>query len=160
MGPYVIFQCGGIRCALARADVQRIVPLPALSRPPTLPPIMAGIANLAGVALPVIDATTLFALTSDETVDPLYRHILVMRLSDAQTLGLLVDRVLDVRAIETGAEIDPTSSLNGCVDAMSMHGGEPLHVLSNARILTAAERARLAEIHATEQARLETWGAA
>lgn len=156
----VIFRCGPIRCAVDRATVAQILPLPALSRPPTAPSLIAGFANVGGEAVPVIDAGALFATAPDPDVDPIYRHVLVLQLR-AGRAGLLVDRVEDVRAAppEADSAIAPEETLNGCVTGMVSFGDGAVHMLDASRLLLKAEQALLDELRKEEQRRLDAWAA-
>lgn len=162
MSTLVIFSCGATLCALPQTSVTKIVALPELSRPPTLPRILAGFANVAGEAIPVAAAVDLLGAEPGQPLDPLHQHVVFMRERDDAVLGLLVDRVADVRAIEADA-ITPCpddATLNGCVEAMTTYADRPVHILSPERLLTAAESARLAELRAAEQERLDAWAPA
>lgn len=159
MSTLVIFSCGATVCALPQASVTQVVALPELSRPPTLPRILAGFANVAGEAVPVAAAVDLLGAEPGPPLDPLHQHVLFMRERGDAVLGVLVDRVIDVRAIEAeGITPCPNdATLNGCVEAMTSYGDRPLHILSPERLLTAAESARLAKLRAAEQERLDAW---
>jgi purine-binding chemotaxis protein CheW len=153
---FIVFRCGDRRCALERAAVAEIAPLPDLSTPPGMPGALEGFLNLGGEAVPVVDAARLFGVSPDDSVDPLYRHILVMHDGPA-LIGLLVDRVEDFKrfgpdAIRPG---ESGHSLNNCVTGEIDASGGVIHVLANDRILLAAEKARLAELGRLEQARLD-----
>lgn len=154
MKTLVILKCGGLRCALERGEVSELAPVPELSHPPSLPASIEGIMNLGGLAVPVVDLARLFGETPDAEIDPLYRHVVVLR---TQALGLLVDRVEDVRAIDDGAVLpaDRDISLNECVTGQVEVGGAMVHLLDAGRILLAAEQARLDDIRRAEQARLD-----
>lgn len=155
--PFVIFRVGDVTCALARPRVTRIAAVAALARPPSAPPMLAGFVNLAGEPLPVVEAADLFQTAPARDVDPLYRHLLVVD----GTLALAVDRVADVRPLETdGAmQADEGATLNGCVTHMLGEGAGAISILGADRILLAVERARLDELAAIEKARLAQWAA-
>jgi chemotaxis signal transduction protein len=77
--------------ALPIAGVDEVAELGELACIPTLPPEAAGVMNLHGDALPVIDRARLLDLGSRPLPDP--QHILVLRQGEVR-LGLPVDRVI------------------------------------------------------------------
>jgi purine-binding chemotaxis protein CheW len=152
----VVFRCGERRCALDRAAVDEVTPLPELSHPPGMPTGIEGYLNLGGEAVVVVDAARLFGLEQDADVDPLYRHILILGEEDEHT-GLLVDRVEDVKVIADDAIMPAPAehSLNDSVVGQVDLGGSPVFLLAADRILLAAEKERLAGLKQAEQARLD-----
>lgn len=157
----MIFRCGDALCAFQREQVVRSLALPELSTPPSLPPALKGFANIAGGAVPVIDTARLLGLTYDADTDPLYRHVLVV-LADGAPLGLLVDRVLDVRTadLEMLAAAKPDSILNDCLLGDITEADGVIHVLDAERVLLAHESARIGDLREAVQARLVAWGGA
>lgn len=155
MATFVTFTCGSKACALARDDVSRVAPLPRLARPPVSAPVVAGFLNLAGEPLAVIDAAQLWGLSAAPSADPLYRHVVIVR----GRLGLLVDRVTDVRALDLAGASAPgaDASLNGCVALIVEASSGPIFVLDADRFLTEAESERVAQLTALERARLAQW---
>lgn len=160
-----MFACAGLHCAIRCEAVVQIVAVPALSRPPNLPEPLEGFANRSGAPTPVLRTAALLR-RSDASREiarqtgphtSLYAHVLFVR-SGSVVLGLLVDRVLDVRTIDGAAILPagPTDSLNGCVEGVA-RGEPPIHVLLPSRLLLIGERMRLAELVAAEQDRLEAW---
>jgi purine-binding chemotaxis protein CheW len=158
----LIFRCGERRCALDRAAVSEVAPLPELSRPPGMPASLEGFLNLGGDVLGVVDAASLFGLAPDDSVDPIYRHLVVLAGREDERFCLLVDRVEDVRTADLSAlqAAPAASTLNGCVAGQLEIDGAVVHVLAADRILLAAEAARMEALRAAEQARLDALGAA
>ncbi len=156
MGVFLVFRCGDRLCALEREAVVEVAPLPELSAPPGMPATLEGFLNLGGEAVAVVDAAKLFGLGADADVDPIYRHILVMR-DGSQLMGLLVDRVEDLRRFDDGSvrASGAGRSLNDCVRGEIDDGGPVIHVLASDRILMEAERVRLDDLRHLEQARLD-----
>ena len=156
MRTLVTIRCGDRLCALDRAAVREVTPVPELSRPPSLPSSVEGLMNLAGEAIVVIDLARLLGVTPDSEVDPLYRHVIVLGQEDNLT-ALLVDRVEDVRRIEDNAvtPADEKTSVNDCVVGQVDINGATAHLLDVGRIFLAAERTRFADIRRSEQARLD-----
>lgn len=154
----VTFQCGEALCAFQREQVVRLHAVPALSTPPAMPAALVGFANIAGGAVPVVDTGRLLGLGYAEDIDPIYRHLLLV-LAGGAPLGLLVDRVCDVRDVDLDA-LTPAKSgelLNDCVLGDVSEGGKTIHVLDAERVLLAHEQARIADLRDAEQQRLLQW---
>ena len=155
---YLIFTLAGLRCALPRAAVQELLPLPRLSRPPSLPAAVTGFLNLGGMAVPVLALDHLLGLPPVEAeAGGLYRHIVLLQRRPA--IGLLVDRVLDLAAVpaEGLRPVPPEQTLNGCVAATLALPEGFASLLDPARILMAQEEASLEELTRRANERLETW---
>ena len=155
----IVIRCGERLCALDRAAVREVALLPELARPPTLPPSVEGLMNLGGEAIVVVDLARLLDVVSDATIDPIYRHVVVLAGAD-DSIGLLVDRVEDVRRINPDSitPADDHSSLNNCVIGHVEIADSTAHLLDAGRIFLAAEKARFADLRQAEQARLEGLG--
>ncbi|MBO1074192.1 chemotaxis protein CheW [Roseomonas marmotae] len=160
---FLLFALAGQRCALPREAVRELLPLPRLSRPPSLPAALAGFVNLGGEPLPVLALAHLLGLRDGAAEeDGLYRHIVVVRdMLPGADAGLLVDRVQDLQAVPPGwlRPAPPEQSLNGCVAAgLAMPDGF-VPVLDPARILLAQEQASLEELTRRASGRLREWTA-
>jgi purine-binding chemotaxis protein CheW len=150
----VIFRAGARRLALPCPPVQRILHTPALSRPPGLPPLMEGMLNLHGVAVPVVNAARLFGGAG--TPPALHTPLIVLS-EGGRLLALMADEVCGLRTA-TGAELVPvadTELLNDCVTGDLPDDAGTVHVLHPTRMLLAGERQRLAELQDLAQARLD-----
>lgn len=152
----VTIRCGERLCALDRAVVQEVTPLPELSRPPSLPASVEGVMNLGGEALLIVDLVRLLDIAPNADVDPVYRHVVVLHQVDGAA-GLLVDRVEDVASVADDAIMpaDSATTINDCITGQVEIGGEVVHLLDAERIFLAAERARFSDIQQIEQARLD-----
>lgn len=117
--------------------------------------------NLGGQAVLVVSLGRLMGVPPNPTIDPLYHHVVVLA-GGAAGVGLLVDRVEDVRQISDTALVGMAkdASLNDCVIGQIDVGGESVHLFDADRIFLAAEQARLADIRRAEQSRLEALQAA
>lgn len=151
---YVIFNVGSVPCALAHEHVRKVLPLPAMGRPPGLPAVVEGILDLAGTAIPVLRLDRLFGLAAE----PLhaYRHLILLSSSEPP-LALLVDQAIGVLNVPS-ARITPlhlSETFNGCVVGQIADAGAPIHVLSVERLLDRREQRVLAEFQAHQQRRLE-----
>ncbi|MDP3493658.1 MAG: chemotaxis protein CheW [Hyphomonadaceae bacterium] len=156
MKTLVVIRCGERVCALDRAAVQEVAPVPELAHPPSLPASVEGLMNLGGEAIVVVDLAKLLDVSPNPDINPVYRHVVVLAGPEAP-IALLVDRVEDVChvAVDAVTPADDQSSVNGCVVGHVEIGGVTAHLLDASRIFLAAERARFAEIQRSEQARMD-----
>lgn len=156
---YLILDVAGTPCALPRAAVREVLPLPELFRPPAAGAWLAGFLNLAGAPVPVIDLARLLGLRAEDREPGAYAHLVLA--PDAAS-ALLVDRVTDLVAVEADAvrPVPDDHSLNGCVAAEIRRGDRLVHALDPARLLTAEERARIADLTRAAAARLAALPAA
>ncbi|KQV83689.1 chemotaxis protein [Massilia sp. Root351] len=97
----LVFHIGQDRYGLRLGVVQRVLPLMALKRLPLAPPAVAGLMNLHGHTLPVIDLSRLGGgAASAEHVDT---RIVVVDYTaphgSVHALGLLAERVLGVQDV-------------------------------------------------------------
>ncbi|WP_075216209.1 chemotaxis protein CheW [Mongoliimonas terrestris] len=160
----VLFQVGGTRLALPLAGVREVLPLPHLRRPPGAPAPFAGFVDLGGRALPVVHLAALFEtapaadLDPPPAVDPLHAHLLVTAFA-GDPVAFLVDRVDDVVTVGPveATPVEPTGTLHGCVEAEVAIGGRLVALLDPARLLTAGERAAIADLERQEAARAARW---
>lgn len=152
----IIIRIGDALCALDQAAVREVVHLPELAVPPSLPAAIEGVLNIGGDAVLVVELGRLLGRTQAADADPLYRHVVVLA-GGREGMGLLVDRVEDVRGLdnEVITPVADSSSLNACVQGQVDLDGLIVHLLDAERIFLAAEQARFAEVRAAEQARLD-----
>ncbi|MCJ2079935.1 chemotaxis protein CheW [Methylobacterium sp. J-090] len=156
---FLLLDVAGVPCALARASVREVLPLPDLHAPPAAGGPLAGFLNLGGVPVPVVDLARLLgvpARAEDEADDP-YRH-LVLDMDAA--MAFLVDRADDLVVVLDSAirPVDESRTLNGCVAAEIAHGGRMIHVLELARLLSAEEHQRLDALTRAAAGRLASFG--
>jgi len=154
MAVWIVFIVGEETLALRQEDVRRVLPLPALGRPPGLPQIVEGILDLAGVAIPVVRLDRLFGFPAPP-LHP-YQHLLLLS-SANPPLALLVDRVTDVLR-DMGPRIThlgPGETFNDCVVGQLAHGTKSVHLLSAERLLNEHERQALADFQRMEKRRLD-----
>jgi purine-binding chemotaxis protein CheW len=136
-------------------EVQEIVPMAELARPPGLPSLLEGFLNLRGSAVPILRLDRLFQLPLNNP--GLYTPLVILR-SIHHPTGLMVDRVTGVFSApeEACLPVRQKHCFNDCVEAefvLEPDGG-PIHVLSPERLLLHEERCRLAELQATAQQHL------
>jgi purine-binding chemotaxis protein CheW len=151
---HVVFSVSGRPCALPVSAVGEVLPAAELARPPGLPPILAGFLDLGGTAVAVIRTARLFELPEPDLDRA--ASLLLMRRARVPT-ALLVDAVHAVVpvAAEAWSPVAPEASLGGCVIGEADAVGRRVALLADDRLLFREEAARLAELAAAEQRRLE-----
>lgn len=101
------FLLDGQRCALRVGAVERVVPMVAISPLPSAPPIAVGLINLAGAAVPVVDARRRLGFPPGDR--GLSARLLVTR-ARHHTLALPVDEVKGVIEVDE-ADITPSPAV-------------------------------------------------
>src|SRR6266851_3189772 len=143
----LVFRLADQRYALPLAEVQEILPIAMLARPPRLPSILAGFLNLAGEAVPVVRLACLFELPDQPA--SLYTPLVILRNPDRR-LALVVERVSGVVAVSDDAvvPVQEDDSFNGSTEAQVTVTDHVIHILAPDRILLEKERQCLAEFQA------------
>jgi purine-binding chemotaxis protein CheW len=95
------------RFAIPVTAVREILDMQALFRLPEAPPHVAGLADVRGRAVPVIDLRTRLGLPPQQTTE--HTRILVLDVGTL-TIGLIADRVFEVTAIPRD-HLDPAPDL-------------------------------------------------
>jgi purine-binding chemotaxis protein CheW len=104
----IVFRLGAERYALNVEELRGVHPIDGLTRVPCTPAIVAGILNLRGEIITVLDAASL--LGDESTRDPgTGRKILTVD-GDGQRVGLLVDEILAMEKIDTDRLDSATSA--------------------------------------------------
>jgi len=150
---FVVFRLGKTESALPISDVREIVALPALAKPPGLPPLMMGFLNLEGAAIPVIRLDHLFDLPEPDP-DP-YTPLIILKTGNPP-LALLVDGIVEVVTVVADAvlPVQEAHTFNDCAVGEIAVAGKAISVLSVHRLLLEKERQSVVEFQAMEQKRL------
>jgi purine-binding chemotaxis protein CheW len=106
----IVFDIEGQRYALPLHDVERVLPMVAVSPLPKAPAVALGVINLHGKIIPVLDVRRRFGLPSRDY--GLTAHLLVAR-TVRRSLALPVDAVLGVRHVATETVTPPDGVLPG-----------------------------------------------
>jgi purine-binding chemotaxis protein CheW len=149
-----VFEAAGRTFAVRLDLVREVVAMAALSRPASMPPILEGILNLRGTAVPVVRLAALLDLPQDAL--DLHTALIVMR-GDPDPFALVAHRVSGIAAVAPGAwlPLDESQSFNGCVEGQITVDGRRAHVLSPGRLLLEKESRALAAFQAAERNRLK-----
>ncbi|QGY04506.1 chemotaxis protein CheW [Methylobacterium mesophilicum SR1.6/6] len=139
---YLLLDVAGTPCALPRAAVAEVLPLPVLHNPPAAGGWLKGFLNLGGAPVPVIDLAALLGLRPAAADPGLYAHLV---LTHGNALAYLVDRAADLVSVPSSAirPAEEAGSINGCVAAELVLGDRLVHALAPERLLTAQETARV-----------------
>jgi len=89
---------------------------------PKAPQHMRGVINLRGVIVPIFDLRARFGMG---LTDPTRMHVVIIVDAGARTVGLLVDAVSDIIAVEPGA-VRPVPDLGLAADDSLLQGLVPL----------------------------------
>lgn len=121
------------RYALAAAHVREVHPLEDLTPLPGTPPFVAGIVNVRGRILPVIDIRKFFDLPEAGITDA---HNILLVHTDEMELGILADTVAGVRSIPLDTLQSSLPTLTGLREEyLKGVTAERLVILDAARIL-------------------------
>lgn len=106
----VVFLVGGESYGVAIADVQEIIRTPAITAVPRAPEHVAGVINLRGRVIPVIDLRKRFRLPpADAGRDG---RVVVINVS-GEIVGATVDSVSEVLRVPAEAIVPPAPTLGG-----------------------------------------------
>lgn len=100
----VCFELRGQELALPIADVRETLPIQPITRVILTPPCLAGVFSLRGDIVPAIDLAVLLGLERTEIGDD--SRIVVVD-DGSTTLGIIVDRLRDLRTIDA---LEPSPS--------------------------------------------------
>ncbi len=106
----VFFVIEGQRYALHLSDVERVLPMVAVSPLPKAPAITLGVINVHGTVVPVVDIRRRFGFPPRDF--DVSSHLLVAR-TRRRSLALPVDQVLGVNEVGPGAVTSPDAVLPG-----------------------------------------------
>ena len=149
----------GRRTLALRLDlIREVVPMAALSRPPSMPAILEGILNLRGTGVPIVRLAALLGLPQDSL--DLHTPLIVLRGNPVQ-MGLLVHRISGITAVAAGGlvTLPGAESFNGCVEGQVVADGMTVPLLAGARLLLEKETQALAEFREAAASRLQQVGA-
>lgn len=114
---FTVFTVAGETFGVALEEVKEIIRMPAVVRVPLAPPSLAGLANLRGTVLPVVATRSLFGSAPAEPDDATR----VVVLDHAQPVGIVVDRVVSVIAVDA-ARIEDGAEAEKSIRSDLLHG--------------------------------------
>jgi purine-binding chemotaxis protein CheW len=141
----VVFDLDGREFALPIEDIAEILQMVLVTPVPEVPPWVAGVVNLRGRVIPILDLRTRLGF---ETKPPQLNTPILVAEQDTRKLGLIADAVVDVislddAALEPPAELGASDGHEDAVAAVAQTGDRLIMVLDLARV--TADAASLAE---------------
>jgi purine-binding chemotaxis protein CheW len=119
---YITFKLGNEDYGIELVKLRELIGLMDITRLPRARPHIRGLINLRGKVIPVVDLRIKFGMPAAETT---HQSVIMVVQLDAgnpgSTTGILVDEVLEVRAIPK-AEVEPSPNLSEHVDMSFIHG--------------------------------------
>ena len=150
-GKYMTFRLAREEYGLEILKVRELIGLMEITRIPRAPAHVRGVINLRGKVIPVVDLRLKFEM---EATDPTSQTVIIVVQLAAEsgglTMGILVDEVLEVRAI-AGDNIEPPPNLQGQAASSFILGvgkaeKRVIFLLDIDRVLTPQERTPLLEL--------------
>jgi purine-binding chemotaxis protein CheW len=128
------FRLAQERYAIETRYVREVHPLVDLTRVPCTPPFVAGIVNVRGRVIPVLDLKKLFDLPEQGLTD---LHGVILLDGNGLELGLLADTIVDVRTIPVDSVQASLATLTGIrSEYLTGVTGERIVVLDTHRLLS------------------------
>ncbi len=119
---YITFKLGNEEYGIELVKLRELIGLLEITRLPRARPHIRGLINLRGKVIPVVDLRIKFGMAPAETT---HQSVIMVVQLDANnpgsTTGILVDEVLEVRAIPK-EEVEPSPNLSEHVDMSFIHG--------------------------------------
>jgi purine-binding chemotaxis protein CheW len=109
---YITFEVGGQVFGLDIMAIREIRAWTPITRLPRVPHYVAGVVNLRGAVLPIID---LAARLGWEPTEATPRHAIVVTQTDGQARGLIVEAVRDIVTITSESLQPPPASADGSI---------------------------------------------
>jgi purine-binding chemotaxis protein CheW len=147
-GKHMCFQLGAETYGLPVLDVREIIGLMPITAVPRAPAFVRGVINLRGKVIPVVDLRLQFGMEPCQATDQTVIIVVQCLVEDRPlTMGLLVDRVLEVLSIG-GDQIEPPPSFGATESAdfllgVGKSGQRVIFLLDIARLLSVRDRAAL-----------------
>jgi purine-binding chemotaxis protein CheW len=149
-GKYMTFKLAAEEYGVEILKVRELIGLLEITRVPRAPDFIRGVINLRGKVIPVVDLRVKFGM--DTAVATGQSVIIVVQLGTSEaglTMGILVDEVLEVRAIaEEDVEPPPNFQSQAVADFILGVGKADkriIFLLDIDRVLTSPEAIRVAD---------------
>jgi purine-binding chemotaxis protein CheW len=150
---YMTFKLANEEYGVEILKVRELIGMMEITRVPRARDYIRGVINLRGKVIPVVDLRVKFGMAP--TLSTSQTVIIVVQLtapSGELTMGILIDEVLEVRAIAPG-DIEPPPTLPSQIDTSFLLGvgkadKRVIFLLDIDRVLTAQERASVSETSA------------
>ena len=148
----VVFELDGREFALPIGDIAEILQMVLVTPVPEVPPWVAGVVNLRGRVIPIVDLRTRLGM---QTKPPELNTPILIAEQGTRKLGLIADAVRDVvslddAALEPPAELGTDDGHEDAVTSVAQTGERLILVLDLERV--TADAAPLAEVRHTTDA--------
>ncbi len=147
-GNLLTFRMGPQHYALPIETIVRVIEMVTIAPLPQVDPSVVGVINVNGALVPVVDLRRHLHLP--EIPWDLHTPIILIRL-DPQTIGLIVDEVLDILELPADQRIAPAAILPATLGQISVlqgllyHEGATLLILDSSRLFDPQQAGLLAE---------------
>lgn len=154
---FLAFRLGSELLAVPLEAVSEILFSPLLSRPPGLPKFIAGVFNLGGTVVPVVDFAGLAGMPPS-TQGP-YSSLILFGKS-ASLWAIAADSIHGIVSQDANylPLKKPVATFNDCVSGELNVDGKTAHVLALEQLLLREEQQRLEDFRDREQMRLANAG--
>lgn len=133
----LVFRVGSLACAAEVESVREILPRMAVTRIPGAPPVVAGLVNVRGQLVTVVEGWRALHQAAPQEADA-GGTTMLLQVGGGRVLGFTVDEVLDLLAVPSAAlerrealpGVDPT-----LVRAVGRRAGQPFVVLDTDALL-------------------------
>jgi purine-binding chemotaxis protein CheW len=133
----LVFRVGSLVCAAEVESVREILPRLAVTRIPGAPPVVAGLVNVRGQLVTVVEGWRALHQAAPQESDA-GGTTMLLQVGGGRVLGFTVDEVLDLLAVPSAAlerrealpGVDPT-----LVRAVGRRAGQPFVVLDTDALL-------------------------
>ncbi len=133
----LVFRVGSLACAAEVESVREILPRLAVTRIPGAPPVVAGLVNVRGQLVTVVEGWRALHQSAPQESDA-GGTTMLLQVGGGRVLGFTVDEVLDLLAVPSAAlerrealpGVDPT-----LVRAVGRRAGQPFVVLDTDALL-------------------------
>jgi len=133
----LVFRVGSLACAAEVESVREILPRLAVTRIPGAPPVVAGLVNVRGQLVTVVEGWRALHQSEPPESDA-GGTTMLLQVGGGRVLGFTVDEVLDLLAVP-GAALEPREALPGVdptlVRAVGRRAGQPFVVLDTDALL-------------------------
>lgn len=139
------FQIGPDRYGLPLAAISRVLPVVSLKQMPLAPAFVAGLMDLHGEPVPVIDLSRLAGLVPDELWIDTRIVLADYRMADGSTrpIGLLAEHVDGIEAVDEASLREPGIDRAPFLGRVASSGAGMLQLVELDHLLTADVRALL-----------------
>lgn len=101
---YIVIRLGQEQYGIDIKYIDNIVRMQHVTRVPKMPPYLKGVINLRGEVIPIMSIKLKMGLEEDEATKA--TRIIIVKLEQAGTIGMLVDEVKEVVTLDIDAQVE------------------------------------------------------